>query len=289
MNNNILFDINMTINDIINFIENEYYFQSIINDILINVYKNSYIDNNYGCEHYKRKCKLIMPCCNKAFSCRICHDNEMYDYNNDYKKAHKLGNNRFNIKEIICQFCSTRQKKSNKCVNCNIIFGNYFCNICNLYDDIDKQQFHCNKCGICRVGGRENFKHCDNCNLCIGINTDHKCSKLGKCSICLEDLQTSRQPLYFLKCNHTLHYNCFKEYIKTNYKCPLCSKSIVDMTSHFSILDQHIQNTPLPDEYTNKFVDILCNDCNKYSNTKFHFIGLKCSLCNSYNTKQIKN
>ena len=218
MKNNILNDINNTINDIINSIEKEYYFKSIINDIIINVHKNSYINNNYGCEHYNRKCKLIMPCCNKSFSCRICHDNEMYDNNIDFKKAHKLGNHRFNIKDIICQFCFTKQKKSKKCVNCQIIFGNYFCNICNLFDDIDKQQYHCYKCGFCRVGGKENFKHCDKCNLCVGINTEHKCSKLGNCTICLEDLQTSRKSLYFLKCNHTLHYNCFTEYIKTNYK-----------------------------------------------------------------------
>ena len=31
-----------------------------------------------------KKCKLIMPCCNKPFSCRLCHDEEMYDNNSDY-------------------------------------------------------------------------------------------------------------------------------------------------------------------------------------------------------------
>ena len=140
-----------------------------------------------------------------------------------------------------------------------------------------------------RVGGIENYFHCEKCNLCVNKNIDHKCSKLGRCTICLEDLQTSTKSLHFLKCNHTLHFECFSEYIKTNYKCPLCSKSMVDMSFYFSNLELQIQQTPLPEEYQNKFVDIICNDCDKISNTKFHFIGLKCTICSSFNTKQIKN
>ncbi|KAJ0712992.1 putative transcription factor C2H2 family [Helianthus annuus] len=28
----------------------------------------------FGCEHYKRKCKLVASCCNKLYTCRLCHD-----------------------------------------------------------------------------------------------------------------------------------------------------------------------------------------------------------------------
>lgn len=28
---------------------------------------------------------------------------------------------------------------------------------------IEKEQYHCDACGICRIGGRENFFHCDRC------------------------------------------------------------------------------------------------------------------------------
>ena len=28
----------------------------------------------FGCEHYKRNCKLVAACCNKLFTCRFCHD-----------------------------------------------------------------------------------------------------------------------------------------------------------------------------------------------------------------------
>ncbi|AQK65474.1 hypothetical protein ZEAMMB73_Zm00001d014186 [Zea mays] len=28
----------------------------------------------FGCEHYKRNCKLVAACCNKLFTCIFCHD-----------------------------------------------------------------------------------------------------------------------------------------------------------------------------------------------------------------------
>lgn len=28
----------------------------------------------FGCEHYKRNCKLRAACCGKLFTCRFCHD-----------------------------------------------------------------------------------------------------------------------------------------------------------------------------------------------------------------------
>lgn len=30
----------------------------------------------FGCNHYKRKCKLFAPCCDKLFTCIRCHDEE---------------------------------------------------------------------------------------------------------------------------------------------------------------------------------------------------------------------
>ena len=31
---------------------------------------------------------------------------------------------------------------------------------------LQKQQFHCTACGICRVGGADNFFHCATCGCC---------------------------------------------------------------------------------------------------------------------------
>ena len=41
----------------------------------------------------------------------------------------------------------------------------------------EKQIFHCDGCGICRVGGRENFFHCDVCNCCLALfqKNNHVC------------------------------------------------------------------------------------------------------------------
>ena len=53
-------------------------------------------------------------------------------------------------------------------------------------------------------------------------------------------------------------------------------------------MDTEIANTPMPDEYKDKMVTLLCNDCNKKSDAHFHIIGMKCNICGSYNTKQIR-
>ena len=37
------------------------------------------------------------------------------------------------------------------CRFCDTIFGTYYCDICRLYDNTDKKQFHCISCGICRL------------------------------------------------------------------------------------------------------------------------------------------
>lgn len=36
----------------------------------------------FGCEHYKRNCKLLAACCGKLFTCRFCHD-EVSDHSMD--------------------------------------------------------------------------------------------------------------------------------------------------------------------------------------------------------------
>jgi zinc finger-like protein len=44
--------------------------------------QKSFFDREHellGCKHYQRKCKLVAPCCNKAFPCRFCHDEASVD------------------------------------------------------------------------------------------------------------------------------------------------------------------------------------------------------------------
>lgn len=64
--------------------------QNNISDELYDISLNGIEEKLYGCEHYKRKCSLISPCCNQMFVCRLCHDEEKDDNEPDYKKAHKM-------------------------------------------------------------------------------------------------------------------------------------------------------------------------------------------------------
>ena len=44
------------------------------------------LEQSFGCTHYKRKCKILPDCCEKEFSCRICHD----EYFESKKIVHKV-------------------------------------------------------------------------------------------------------------------------------------------------------------------------------------------------------
>ena len=78
--------------------------------------------------------------------------------------------NRHNIEMVECAKCNRAQPVAHKCRWCHTRFGKYTCLICNFFDhDSAKRQFHCHACGICRVGGQENFFHCDTCSCCYDV------------------------------------------------------------------------------------------------------------------------
>lgn len=78
-----------------------------------------------ACVHYERNCTIVAPCCDRVFGCRICHD--------ELSPSGHPPMNRFALREIVCKNCNTRQHASNQCVNCQTIFGEYYCNICKLW------------------------------------------------------------------------------------------------------------------------------------------------------------
>ncbi|XP_064605596.1 RING finger and CHY zinc finger domain-containing protein 1-like isoform X2 [Liolophura sinensis] len=236
-------------------------------------------EKKLGCSHYQRKCSLIANCCKKVYICRVCHDEA---------ENHQM--NRHEVQEIKCLLCEKQQQVSGTCIECGTQFARYFCRICNLFDDIDKAQFHCDDCGICRVGGRQNYFHCSKCDVCLHneLRNAHKCIEKvshNNCPVCLEDLHTSRIAAHIPPCGHLLHRHCFREMLKTgNYACPLCAESMVDMKGAWDGLDEEIKNTPMPEEYRNYYVIALCRDCHQESRVVFHVLGLKCQHCGSYNT-----
>ena len=235
------------------------------------------------CEHYNRKCLIFAECCNKYYHCRLCHDIKEYDEQIDFKKAHKI--DRFATKRIICKECDITQFKSNQCVRCKVKFADYYCETCNLWDSSGRDIFHCNKCGICRVGKKEEYEHCDICGICV-FKKDHKCKIKdikSDCPICLEPIFDSIKSASFLDCGHVMHQECLNEYLKTNYKCPLCNVSIYNVNKY---IEEQVNNTLMPEDLQID-VKILCNDCHEVTETKFHIVAMKCSKCNSYNTRQL--
>ncbi|XP_032591877.1 RING finger and CHY zinc finger domain-containing protein 1 [Drosophila grimshawi] len=236
----------------------------------------------FGCTHYKRRAMFVTPCCNKFYKCRFCHDeNESHHFD------------RKTLTELICSECNTRQKVQEQCEECGVRFGKYTCLICNLFDDADKQQYHCHGCGICRIGGAHNFFHCEVCNMCLPMQLKidgHRCVEnisRSHCPVCLGDIHTSRIPCHIPDCGHLLHKMCFDQLLASgHYTCPTCQTSLIDMTALWDYLDAQALRMPVPLKYENQRVHIFCNDCHKTSKTKFHFIGLKCVQCGAYNTTQ---
>lgn len=48
-----------------------------------------------------------------------------------------------------------------------------------------------------------------------------------------------------------------------HYACPTCQTSMMDMNQLWEYLDAEVSATPMPKEYENYIVDILCKDCHK--------------------------
>lgn len=130
------------------------------------------------------------------------------------------------------------------------------------------------------------------CCACISIATkdDHKCIERAteaNCPICNDIMFSSPQKVIFMDCGHPIHQNCFNEYMNTSYKCPLCSKSIVKMDALFLNLANIIKEQPMPEEYHNVRSILFCNDCSAKSSTEYHFLGLRCQICQSFNTVEL--
>jgi hypothetical protein len=105
-----------------------------------------------GCQHYQRNVKLQCATCERWYTCRICHD---------AVEQHVLP--RRLTKHMLCMVCGTAQKAGDTCTKCGQECAHYYCSICKFWsDDRHKKIYHCNDCGICRVGqgiGKD-FVHC---------------------------------------------------------------------------------------------------------------------------------
>lgn len=243
-----------------------------------------------GCKHYKRNCSIVAPCCGKIFSCRLCHDTE---------ENHEI--ERKKIAQVLCLQCPSRlpQDANSHCKSCGILFAEYFCEICKLWDDegIKKNIYHCKGCGICRIGPAQKYFHCDTCCACypVSLRGNHVCINGGmqnNCPICLEDMFTSRRPVVILKCGHNIHSHCHRVMsqmdLLQSIRCPFCSKTIADEPSKiWRQLEAHMEEHPMPEEVRSIKVGIHCNDCNSRTDgVPLNLIAMKCGSCESYNTNR---
>ncbi|MBA0814884.1 hypothetical protein Gohar_020683, partial [Gossypium harknessii] len=81
----------------------------------------------FGCEHYKRNCKLRAACCGKLYTCRFCHD-KVSDHSMDRKAT----------TDMMCMSCLKIQPVGPVCTtpSCGeLSMAKYYCNICKFFDD----------------------------------------------------------------------------------------------------------------------------------------------------------
>ncbi|DBA03206.1 TPA: hypothetical protein N0F65_003926 [Lagenidium giganteum] len=186
------------------------------------------VDASERCEHYERGCRVLAECCKKWVGCRLCHDSAI--------DTHQI--DRHAIREIECLSCGTQQPCAQDCKECGTRMASYFCSVCNLFDNKgdEKQIFHCDDCGICRVGGRENFFHCAKCCGCFAktLENNHKClegTMHRECAICLEVTFDSRISARVLPCGHVMHETCFKDALQFgHWTCPTCREPLVTIS-----------------------------------------------------------
>ena len=242
-----------------------------------------------GCEHYRRGCRLVAPCCGgEAFWCRHCHNASVSSHALDRKA----------VTEVECAACALRQPSAKRCARCDASFGAYCCLECNFFDDdASKRHFHCADCGFCRIGGRENFFHCPTCNCCYStsLRGNHRCvenSMHQDCPVCREFLFDSVLAVSVLRCGHTIHQACLEEMSRRGaIACPLCSRTYLDDAAWASVcaqMDEAVALTPMPDESETGCARVLsvCNDCGARTEDAFHVLGQKCSGCGGYNTRR---
>uniref|UniRef100_A0A803NBK9 Uncharacterized protein n=1 Tax=Chenopodium quinoa TaxID=63459 RepID=A0A803NBK9_CHEQI len=243
----------------------------------------------YGCQHYRRRCLIRAPCCNEIFPCRHCH-NEATNMLRNPMDRHEL--DRHDVKQVVCAVCDTEQPVSSDgdkersvwlLLSCSVtVFGSKNV-VTNVWLPVKFRLIKCSFtvmiagfAGSCySVALRDN-------HLCIENSMRHHCP------ICYEYLFDSLKNTTVLTCGHTMHSDCCQEMLKRDkYCCPICSKSVIDMSRTWKRLDEEIEATTMPEEYRSKKVWILCNDCNDTTEVYFHILGQKCSHCKSYNTCQI--
>ncbi|KAE9452270.1 hypothetical protein C3L33_15830, partial [Rhododendron williamsianum] len=229
--------------------------------------------------------------------------------NVDQKHRHDIP--RHLVQQVICSLCGTEQEVSHDLV----WFGKSVSVVACVWEDTSVRLASClmtiyQRSSIIAMdvayaglaGGRIssiaiNAVRCcysvllKNCHPCVEGAMHHDCPVCFEviCQKAVQYLFESRNDVIVMPCGHTIHKSCLKEMQEHyQYACPLCSKSVCDMSKVWEKFDVEIAATPMPELYQNKMVWILCNDCGSTSEVQFHIVGQKCPNCKSYNTRQTR-
>ena len=179
------------------------------------------------CEHYQRHCRVRFPCCMPFYPCHRCHNISKACDNEEAKACHAT--------HLKCNHCQHEQEigeDSAKCRKCGGKMSAYFSSTCKHFTSVDKNPYHCNKCGICRIHQDKSF-HCEVCNVCLDkrLEGNHKCrpdSGHDECCICLEDAFSGCQ---ILPCSHKVHRECAIAMIQNGIRtCPICRHPLYSQT-----------------------------------------------------------
>lgn len=202
------------------------------------------------------------------------------------------------VTELVCDACALRQPVAAACAACATAFGDYCCLVCRFFDDAEahrrKRYYHCDACGICRVGGREAWVHCDACGTCLP--PDHApCieGKLdGNCAVCFDRLFDSVKAIAVAHCGHAMHRECMDEMVRQIGgvpRCPTCCKTLVApgpaREALWAEVARAVEETPMPEPYASRAVRVRCGDCsNAPFDAAFHVVGYRCPGCGGFNT-----
>lgn len=232
------------------------------------------------CTHHRRKCHIKVTCCQGTFGCLKCHNEQ---------STHKATIR--DIEALVCLNCSHEQKGLlNTCQKCHAELVKYSCGTCHLMEDEDRGQFHCEGCGLCRLGGKVNYFHCDTCQMCLpnSLMGSHKCIERvshSNCPVCQDDLHTSKEPCQIPPCQHLIHKGCFDGLIANSlFYCPICSRSLLDLSPLWKVMSKQIEKYPMHGKYQDITVNVICRDCCQSTKSPFHVIGLLCKFCQGFNT-----
>jgi uncharacterized CHY-type Zn-finger protein len=185
------------------------------------------------CTHYKRnQCLVKFDCCDNFWGCHKCHN----EFSNKikYHAVNKYNQNFICVKNdntskhaqiIKCTKCDHAQnfnsEATNKCLNCNLKFAEYFCSICKHLTALDyNHPFHCDQCGICL---RDSHKYSNKAFFC------------PSCKIFPSNL-FDKQPKYMKYISSNCNHHNYKFLVKfsccSNYwGCYICHDTFYKKTT----------------------------------------------------------